>query len=113
MHIKHVYLINCQIINCTHQYYCFTRSYIIPFDRRVNPSFTSSGLPSEYNNESYEGLRCILKAQLDATRTLMTEVKSVYTRIVDRSVLHQEEQEVEEEELLEYDSSDDSDIDSD
>ena len=50
-----------------------------------------------------------MKAELDATKTLMRQVQSVYQSVVDRTVLQEEEQEVEEEDFLEYISSDDSD----
>ena len=42
-----------------------------------------------------EGLRCILKAELYATKTIMTQMKSVYTKVVDHSILqdmHPEEE---------------------
>lgn len=88
------------------------------YSRRLKEDITSDlledCLPPGHTPEACEGLRCILKAQLDGTKRLMTEVQSVYKNIVvTGNVLHQEEEDEDEEESFEgvMDSTDDSETD--
>lgn len=83
------------------------------FSRQLKEDLSSDSHPLMSTHEAYEGLCCILKSHLDATKKQMMEVQSVYRTLVTKgSVHHEEKYEDEDVDLSDIISDFDSDSDS-